>query len=137
MGKLKWWFIVVGAFYLLLTVMNLYGIFFNQSLISSTFPFPVDENGLKAATNLWLAFILELGVIGVFLLWASRRPAENINLVWLVVWLEIIRGIVDDLYLISQGYDVVGYVVFILIHLAIIVTGILFARQARRQLSTA
>jgi hypothetical protein len=36
---------------------------------------------------------------------------------------------VDDVYLIAHGYDAVSYLVFIVVHLIIIGTGIMFARQ--------
>lgn len=41
----------------------------------------------------------------------------------------------DDIYLIVRGYDTVGYLVFIAVHLAIIVTGVLFVRQAEREVA--
>lgn len=36
----------------------------------------------------------------------------------------ISNGVLDDLYLIARGYDAVGYAVFMLVHVAIIVTGV-------------
>lgn len=132
MNRLKWWFIVVGVFYTLLALMNLYAIFINPSFIRDGFPFPIDDNGLRAAMDLWLVFVLDLAVTGPVLIWASREPLKHSGLVWLVVWLEAIRGVVDDLYLISRGYDPAGYVGFIVIHLFIIFSGILFLRQAQK-----
>ena len=52
-----------------------------------------------------------------------------------MVWLELLHGVLDDIYLISRGYDMVGYLVFIAIHLTIIVTGVLFVRQAEAEAS--
>ncbi|MBE2240851.1 MAG: hypothetical protein IAE81_23905 [Caldilineaceae bacterium] len=66
MKKLKWWFRIVGVFYLLLALMNMYFVLF-------------------------------------------------------------------DLYLIAHGYDAIGYTIFIIIHIAIIVTGVLAARAAEAE----
>ena len=74
-------------------------------------------------------FGLDLLVIGVFLLYASRAPLRHLNLVWLIVALELVRGILDDVYMIAQGYEAPIYVAFIVLHLVIIVTGIAFIRQ--------
>ena len=54
-------------------------------------------------------------------------------MVWFVVWLEFLHGVLDDLFLISRGYDVAGYIGFTVVHLIIIVTGVMFARQARAE----
>lgn len=43
------------------------------------------------------------------------------------------QGVLDDIYLIARGYDAVGYAVFIVIHIAIIVTGVLAARAAEAE----
>jgi hypothetical protein len=45
------------------------------------------------------------------------------------------HGVLDDIYLIWRGYDAVGYAVFILIHIAIIVSGVWAARAAEREAS--
>ncbi len=131
MAKLKWWMRAVGAFYLLLTVMNIYGIFLGGGqMLTMNAPFTVDAAGVRLAGDFWLVFVLDLLVIGAFLLWASRNPLKYIALVWVIIWLELIRGVADDLYLIAQGYQAGGYVGFIVVHIVIIVTGIRFAREA-------
>jgi hypothetical protein len=43
--------------------------------------------------------------------------------------MEIFHGTVDDVFLISRGYAAADYLVFTVI-LIIIVTGVIFARQA-------
>jgi hypothetical protein len=48
-----------------------------------------------------------------------------------VVALEIVRGILDDIYMIARGYSAAIYVGFIVLHLVIIVTGMAFMRRAR------
>ncbi len=134
MAKLKWWMRAVGAFYLLLTLMNIYGIFLGGGqMLTMNAPFAVDAAGVRLAGDFWLVFVLDLLVIGAFLIWAARRPLKYIALVWVIVWLELIRGIADDLYLIAQGYQAGGYIAFIVIHIVIIGTGILFARETSPQ----
>ena len=130
MKKLQWWLRGVGVFYLFLTVVNLYAIFINTQFLKLDIPFPVDDAGFRITLDFWLTFILDLLVIGAFLLWASREPLKHINLVWLVLWLELIRGVADDFYLIARGYDATFYTGFTIVHLIIIVTGFIIARQA-------
>jgi hypothetical protein len=60
---------------------------------------------------------------------AERRQIPRA--VWLIVWLELQHGVVDDVYLIANGFNAAEYISFIVIHVIIIVTGVLFARQAR------
>lgn len=78
-------------------------------------------------------FGLDMFVIGVFLLYASRDSLKNIPLVWLIVALEIVRGILDDIYMIVQGYAAPFYIGFIILHLIIVVTGVVFVRQAQAE----
>ena len=70
-------------------------------------------------------------------LWAARNPRRYLGAVWLIVWLELLHGVVDDIYLIANGFSAGGYIPFIAIHLAIIITGVLFARQAAREVAWA
>jgi len=132
MNKLKWWFRIVGAFYLLL------GIGFFPPINEARLPFmlPMDAGpdtiAYKALIDWMLTFGLDLLVTGAFLLYASRNPLKHLNLVWLLIWLEAIRGIVDDIYYISRGYaSVPFYIGFIVVHLIIIATGIAVVRQTQ------
>jgi hypothetical protein len=135
MKKLKWWFIVVGAFYSLLALMNLYFVLIDPAFAGTmiTFPFPTTADTIQAFVDGWSPFAFEVFGLGTFMLWASRNPRRYLGAVWLLVWLEFTHGVLDDIYLIARGYDAVGYLVFIAIHLAIIVTGVLFARQAEAE----
>lgn len=67
------------------------------------------------------------------MLWASFNPQRYLGAVWLLVWLEFTHGVLDDIYLIWRGYDTVGYLIFIAIHLVIIVTGVIFVRQTKAE----
>lgn len=133
MKRLQWWYRIVGAFYLLLTAMNIYGLFFNDQLFRDTLPYPAEDLVVKAFTDAWMVFIAELGVTGAMLLYASREAWQNRILVWVVVWFEVFRGVVCDAIWITRGYDAASYLVFIGIHLAIIVTGVWLVRAAGRQ----
>lgn len=135
MKRLQWWMRIVGAFYLLLTIMNLSALILDPQLTmyQSMLPAPMTGNALAARgfADAWFAFIMELMVTGAFLLWASREPLRHLSVVWLVIWFEVFRGIVDDVFLITRGYDAMGYLGFIVVHLIIIITGVMFARQAQ------
>ena len=52
-------------------------------------------------------------------------------LVWTVLALEVVRGIVDDLYLLARGDEVAPYVIWIAVHTAIIITGLWGLRSAQ------
>lgn len=122
----------MGGFYLLLFLMNVYFMFLGgQQIITDTLPFPADEWAVNAFIDGWSPFLFEMLGLSTFMLWASREPGKYISAVWLLVWLEFTHGVLDDIYLIARGYDAVSYIVFIIIHLVIIGTGIFAARQAR------
>ena len=55
------------------------------------------------------------------------------SVVRLVVALEIVRGILDDVYMILQGYAAPFYLGFTPIQLVIIVTGILAVSNAQNE----
>lgn len=132
MSKLKWWLWIVGAFNLALGLMNVVAIFATPSMYVENMPYS-GTNIERAFTDAWMAFALDLVVVGAFLIWAGFRPRSNINVVWLVVWLELFHGVVDDAFLVSRGYSAGQYVAFGLIHVVIIVTGIVFARGAAKE----
>ena len=135
MKKLTWWFRIVGGFYLLLAVSNLYVMFFTdgQALLAGS-PFPVDALTVKVATDYWSASVFGLLGSGLFVIWASRSPGQNVNVARYVAWLELFSFGGYDLYALARGYDPVSYGVFGIIHLIIIVTGFLFARQAQSEM---
>lgn len=74
-----------------------------------------------------------VGLINIVLglLWMPFLNASTI-LAWLAITLSIVRGILDDIYMIAAGYPVAGMLVFIALHLAIVVTGLLALRAAGR-----
>jgi len=133
MTRLTWWIRIVGAFYLLQFVMMA----FVRAPISAVAP----EGTLAQASagnplarflvDTWITFGLEVGAIGAALLIASRIPEQAKVLVWTVIGIELVRGIVNDLYMIARGYDLTVYMIWIAIHTVVIVTGLLFLRGAR------
>ncbi len=131
MKKLVWWLRIVGVFYLFLTLLNLWAIFFNPDFFRANLPYQADNFIVRAFSEAWLAFILELGVLGGMLLYASRQPERSRLLVLTVIWAEVFRGIVDDVFFLSRGYPAISYIPFIVIHLIIIVTGVFFLREAK------
>lgn len=124
---LRRWMIGVGVVYLLLA-LNLSSLLVAHDRIYLFFPpFDAALDSVAFAVAADLAFLsgLSHAVIGAFLLWASRRPMAYVSLVPLVLALELVVGIVDDLYLIFlRDYPIDAvYYGFILLHLVIIVTG--------------
>ena len=134
MKKLQWWMRIVGGFYLLLTLMNLYGLFINPQFFAGNLPAPIntDELAVRSFIDAWMVFVFELGSIAAVLLWFSKKPLENKGIIWLVILAEIFRGIVCDAIWITRGYDAKSYIPFIFIHAIIILTGWLFLRQAEK-----
>lgn len=134
MRKLQWWFRIVGVWYLLLFLMNIYIMFMgSQQYIADTMPFPADQWAVRAYVDGWSPFLFEMLGIATFALWASRKPAKHTSAALLLVWLEFMHGVLDDIFLIVRGYDAAGYIAFIAIHLLIIVTGFVFARQTEAE----
>lgn len=132
---LVWWLRVVGVFYLFLFVMIVF-----VRLPLQTFA-PEGTLALAASgdpiarylVDTWVMFGLEVGVIGVALLVASRNVAQARLLVWTVMGIELVRGIVDDIYMIARGYEPGGFIAWIMIHSIIIVTGYLALKTARQE----
>jgi hypothetical protein len=134
MKKLQWWFRIVGVFYLVLTLMNIYALFLGgDQLFADTLPAPMntDPLAIRAFMDAWMVFVFELGVLGAVALVASQAPLKNHIMVWVIVGAEIFRGVVADAIWIAQGYAASSYIGFIVIHLVIIASGVIFLRQAQ------
>ncbi|RME80409.1 MAG: hypothetical protein D6775_16245 [Caldilineae bacterium] len=91
------------------------------------------RRGLSRDPGHTFMFGLEMMVIGAFLVYASQAPRRHLNLVWLIVGLELVRGIFHDMYMISQGYDPAFMLGFTLLHIVVIGTGILFTRATKME----
>ena len=133
MKRLIWWFRITGVVYVVLGVSWLP--FANApklELVIPGFDAPIGGAAYNGFLDWMVVFALEMIVVGVFLIVSSRKPLANLPLVWLIVALSAVRGIADDIYMIVQGYPLASNLVFIALHSAIIITGVLFARAARQ-----
>jgi hypothetical protein len=133
MTRLKWWMRSVGALYLVNAVM--------MALVRAPIRSAGPEGTLDRAAagegiarflvDTWVGFGLEVGAIGIVLLICSRSPRSAIALVWVVLGIELARGIIYDIYMIARGYEPMVYVPWILIHAVVIATGLLALQAAR------
>ncbi|MCI0519814.1 MAG: BphX family protein [Chloroflexi bacterium] len=133
MNKLKWWFRIVGGFYFLLGLVwsPLLGV---NKLAVSMFPgYDAPAGGVadRFLFNVGAMLGFEWLVMGAYMIYAARNPAKNVSLVWLIVGYELVRGILDDVYLIIQGYPAGSYIAWIVVHTIIITTAVISTRQAQ------
>lgn len=134
MTGFKWWMRIVGGFYLVLALLSVPPI--RANVLIGAFPDLVGEQTTLAFTLLidtWFMFGLELGVIGTLLIVFARSPWAARSLVYTVLGLEVVRGIADDLYMIARGHPAAIYMVFIIIHVVIIGTGLRCLQQPAPQ----
>ncbi len=83
----------------------MYGTFVNPAFFAGNLPYPADDAVVKAFVHGWSPFAFEIVGLGTFMLWASRNPRRYLGAVWLLVWLELLHGVLDDIYLIANGYE--------------------------------
>ncbi|MBZ0204177.1 MAG: BphX family protein [Ignavibacteria bacterium] len=134
MNNLKWWFRITGIVYTLLgigfvPVINAQRI----GVMIPNFDAPTGGTAFWGLLDLSFMFGLDLIIIGIYLIYCSRDPLKHLTIVYLVIWLEIVRGIIDDIYMIARGYGAGFYIGFIMFHIAVIVTGYLFAKKAKTE----
>jgi hypothetical protein len=84
----------------------------------------------KFVVDTWVILGLAMASIGIGLLIASRAPEQAKSLVRTVIGLELIWGIGSDVYQLARGYEMQAIVIWIVIHLIIISTGILALRSS-------
>lgn len=134
MNKLTWWMRIVGVFYVLQFVA--------MAIVRAPIRTFGPDGALAQAdagdavamflVDTWLIFGLEVLAIGVCLLVASHRLSLAHGVVWTVLAIEVSRGILADSIMIARGIEVPGYVVWIVIHSVVIVTGLRSLRAAGR-----
>jgi FtsH-binding integral membrane protein len=129
MTKIKWWLYSVGGFYLLLAVGSFWVLFVNPNTFGSMFPFADDNDSIRAFSDAWLIFVLEMVALGGLMFYASREPERSRTLVLTVAILELIRGAGGDLLWMSRGWPTANYIPFMIVHILIGVSGIWFLRQ--------
>jgi len=131
----KWltvWMRTVGTFYLFLFVAT--------AILKLPIHALGPEGTLSAAANgdavarflvdTWVILGLAIGSIGIALWVASRIPSEAKVLVWTVLGFELIWGIFSDVYQLMRGHPVEKIIIWIVIHILFITTGILALRKA-------
>jgi BphX-like protein len=129
MIKTTWWLRIVGVFYLVLALASVWVLFVNPYFFGSMFPFRGNELSLRAFSDAWLIFTLELGVLGVIMLYYARDSSQNRTLILTISILELIRGAGGDLLWMSRGWPKENYIPFMIVHLLIAGTGLYFLRQ--------
>ncbi len=129
MTKTIWWLRLVGGFYLLLALTSLRVLFVDSQMFGAMFPFAADALSVRAFADAWLIFVLEMGVLGVIMLYYARDSSHNRILVLTVSILELIRGAGGDLLWMTRGWPLANYILFMIVHLIIAGTGLLFLRQ--------
>jgi len=129
MTKTIWWLRLVGGFYLLLALTSLWVLFVDPQMFGTMNPFAADASALRAFADAWLIFVLEMGVLGVIMLYYARDSSSNRILVLTVSILELVRGAGGDLLWMTRGFPTANYLPFMILHLIIAGTGLLFLRQ--------
>jgi hypothetical protein len=133
MPALAWWFRIVGALYLFLgcTFIPAFNVTRLDTLVPG-FDGAVDGPAWRGFLDYTFMFGAELLVLGAFLIVASFRPGWFTPLVWLLCAMSVVRGVGHDLYMIASGYTLVGNLLLIAMHVAIIASGLLLLRRAVR-----
>ena len=125
MPRLTWWLRTVGLLYVVNGVMMAVV----KAPISSAGPAGALDRAAQGdetarfLVDTWIGFGLEVGAVGIALLLTSRVPATARALVWAVIAIEIARGLIYDIYMMSQGYSAAVYLPWIVIHSFVIGTG--------------
>ena len=131
----KWWMRAVGSLYLLLFV------------VAAIVKAPIREEGPAGVLDLaarggavarfvvdtWVTLGLEFGAVGVALLVASRAAERARALVGTVCAMEM-AGMMADVYKLARGYDPRAPMTWLVLHTAIIATGVWAMRESRRPL---
>jgi hypothetical protein len=128
------WMQIVGAFYVLQFVMMAIvrapiRTFGPAGTLSRA---GAGDTLARFVVDTWTIFGLEVGAVGVMLLIATRRTELAAGAIWTVLAIEVGRGLIADTYMIARGINVGGYLVWIVIHSVVIVTGLAALRASRR-----
>jgi hypothetical protein len=129
MLNIKWWLRIVGAFYLLLALTSCWVLFVDPGLFGAMFPFAAEPLAVRAFSDAWLIFVLEMGALGVIMLAFAGDPRRDRVLVLIVSILELVRGAGGDLLWMWRGWPLANYIPFLLVHLLIAGTGLFLVKQ--------
>lgn len=130
MKLLQWWMRLVGVFYLLYAGALLP---FGTGPGKAPEIVPFEQQFPQRMEDWQFFFGLQLGLLGVVLLYSSQRPRDNVILVWLVVIQEAVRGVLGMIYYMSRGAPPSMFGALALAHLFVVGSGIDFARRAMRE----
>ena len=126
---MRGWLWAVGSFYVVLGVRFLPAINGRQVLrVLPNWSAPRESVEFKALVDWQWTFGLDLFAIGLVAIVAAAAgsAADYRNVVWVIVARELIGGVVPDAWLIIRGYTIRSfYAAFIVVHAAIIATGLL------------
>jgi hypothetical protein len=131
MISLVWWLRLVGVLYL----VHFVAMVIARAPIRTYAP-PGTLNAAatsplsKFLVDTWVVFGLENAALGIALLVASTVPEQARFLAWTVIGIECARGIAADVYFLFRGYARTPTLVWIAVHAAVIVSGVLALRTA-------
>ena len=136
MKGLKWWLCVVGLFYLVegggTTLLRLADPEAAAAIWTPTGePGALDPFAVEAVLVGSLFASLSWLVLGVLLLYFTRKPARAGALVIVVVALEIFAWMPVDIVALSYGWPVARGAALLAVHAAIAIGGILALRASR------
>lgn len=134
MNKLKWWFRVVGGFYLLIGVPTVYFALFNPQALAASYGAITDELAVRviAATNLTVG----LGVValGVMMFIAVREPGRVRFFVLTIAMLEFFQWIPYNVFaLLHRTSPASAAIPLLVLHVLFGITGIAFLRQTKAE----
>lgn len=135
MSQLKWWLHIVGGFFIFLVLVSLPPIRGN-AFVSVLLAQLVEQATpvFGSALDLGGVFGLELGLIGLMLIVAAHAPFQALSLVYPIIVLEVARGVLNDIDMLRWDNSILFYVIFIIIHLLILVSGVAFLQPLRNYL---
>ena len=126
MKRLTWWLRIVGALYLVNGIM--------MAIVRAPIRSAGPEGALDRAASgdalarflvdTWIGFGLEVAAIGIVMMACAGSPRAAIALVWAVIGIEIARGLIYDVYMLTQGYPLAVYLPWIGIHAVVVATGL-------------
>ncbi|MEK6753711.1 MAG: hypothetical protein AABZ00_15755 [Chloroflexota bacterium] len=134
MNKLKWWFRIVGGFYLLLGVPNVYFSLFNPQALSATYGTITDELAIRVIADTNLIVGLGMAVLGVMMFIAAREPGRAIFFGLAIAMLELFQWVPYNVVaLLHRTLFSSVEIPFLILHLIFGITGIAFLRQTKAE----
>lgn len=124
MNKIKWWARVVGAWYVFLGAVFTFGYFTDPELNAGFWGPNIYTAGLPVVC-FWL-------LLGALLLIDSRSPEKVSGMVRIVALVEILVWIPSDASFLANGLPQVAGLIYILLHLIIGLTGLLFLKSQKQ-----